>query len=192
MNITVINSTEQKGSTLQMKEIFLEAMGDEHNITEYVLPRDFPAICIDCRICACESINDCPYSAYTVPLWENILATDLLVFTLPTFASDIPAQMEALLDHYYAKFMAHSPEANMSSKQAVVVTYETGLMMSKNTRSIKDSLDEWGVARTHAIQQAPFGMKWHYLFNKDKTSFQVQCERIASKIKRLFVKSELL
>ena len=42
MKITVINGTEQKGCTFAMKELFLAAMGDGHDIIEYYLPRDCP------------------------------------------------------------------------------------------------------------------------------------------------------
>ena len=119
---------------------------------------------------------------YTVPLWESILAADILVFTLPTYTSDLPMQMESLLNHYYAKFMAHSPEANMFNKQAVVVSHEIGLTMNKNTRAVKDSLNNWGVVRTHTIKQPLFSISWYYV--SDKGPLQMQCERIASKVKK--------
>lgn len=190
MNIVVINGTEWKGSTFQMKEIFLEAMGDGHHIIDHSLPQDFPVICEDCKICACKGLNACPHASYTVPLWESILVADLLVFTLPSYASDVPVQIQALLDHYYAKFMAHSLEAKMFNKQAVVITREAGLMINKNTHSVKSSLDDWGLMRTHSIKQPSLQICWYYV--SDKGPFQLQCERVVSKINKWHKRKSLL
>ena len=177
MNIMVINGTKQQGMILKMKEVFFEAMGDEKNINEYFLPDAFPAFCIDCKACSCSSIYDCPHSKYTAPLWENILEADLIIFILPTFATKLPGQLVELLKHYYAKFMANIPEANMSSKQGVVLTYGESISKSKNLHLLKDFLDEWGITDIHVLQQP--------IHAKDKAAYQLKCEEIIVKIHEL-------
>jgi len=177
MNIMVINGTKEQGMISKVKEEFFGAMGCKKNINEYFLPEAFPALCIDCRACACSSIKDCPHSKYTVPLWENILKADLLVFTLPTFATEIPDQMVALLNHYYAKFMADVAHANMSKKQGVVLTYGESATKASNLSALENFLGEWGISHIHVIQQPIHG--------KDKLAYQVKCEEITAKIDQL-------
>jgi len=183
MNITIINGTEQKGCTYAMKEMFLSAMGDNHVITEYELPRDCPAFCTGCKACFYRNISICPHSQYTVPIWKNILAADLLVFTSPTYVFHATAQIKALLDHYGTKWMAHSPEKLMFNKQAVIITNAIGQGMGKTARDIKDSLDFWGIARTYIIKQALFQAKWDLVGAKRKATIRAKCERAAAKIK---------
>lgn len=168
MNIMVINATPRKGSTYQMKELFLEILGNEHDVSEYTLPDAFPAFCTNCRSCVCDGLNSCPHAKYTVPLWEAIIASDLIILILPSYATEIPKQLQELLNHYYARFMADSAEAKMISKQAVVISREIGQQpLNEVVQSIKESLDEWGITQIHVIKQH---------------SFKIKCERLAAKI----------
>ncbi|MCL2518668.1 MAG: NAD(P)H-dependent oxidoreductase [Oscillospiraceae bacterium] len=181
MNITVINGTEIKGCTFAMKEIFLHTLGDGHNVIEYFCPRDCPVFCNGCKACFFEDISVCPHSEYTVPIWESILAADLLVFTSPTYVFHVTAQMKALLDHYGTKWMAHSPEKPMFSKQAVIITNAIGQGMGKTAKDIKDSLDFWGVARTYVIKQGLFSADWDEVSDKRKAKIRNKCERFKFK-----------
>ncbi|MCL2343641.1 MAG: NAD(P)H-dependent oxidoreductase [Firmicutes bacterium] len=183
MNITVINGTEHRGCTFAMKELFLTAMGEGHAVTEYVLPRDCPAFCTGCKACFYRDISVCPHARYTVPIWESILAADLLIFTSPTYVFHVTAQMKALLDHYGTKWMAHSPEAPMFRKQAVILVNAIGQGMGKTAKDIKDSLDFWGVAHTTVIKQAMFQAKWEDVSDKRKTAARKKCEAAAARVK---------
>ena len=182
MKITVINGTELEGCTFAMKELFLSAIGDGHNVTEYFLPRDCPVFCTGCKACFYRDISVCPQSQYTVPIWESILEADLLVFTSPAYVFHLTAQMKALLDHLATKWMAHSPEKPMFRKQAVIITNAIGQGMSKAARDIKDSLDFWGVARTYIIKQALFQPKWDSVSEKCKETIRKQCKCVVAKI----------
>ena len=182
MNITVINGTEQKGCTYAMKEIFLSALGPKNFITEFYLPRDCPHFCAGCKICFFHDISECPHAKYTFPIWKNILAADLLVFTSPTYVFHVTAQMKALLDHYGSKWMSHSPEKPLFSKQAVIITNAIGAGMGKTARGIQDSLDYWGVARVYTIKQALFQAEWVKVDSKRKAAVQAACDRVAAKV----------
>ena len=183
MNIVVITATEQKGCTFSMKEMFLAAMGEGHNITEYILPRDCPVFCTGCKVCFYSDISRCPNSKYTVPIWAGILEADLIVIASPTYVFHVTAQLKALLDHFATKWMAHSPEKQMFSKQAVVITNAIGQGMGKTARDIKDSLDFWGIARVYVIKQALFQAKWDNVDQKQKEAFGFRCKSISKKIK---------
>jgi len=182
MNITVINGTEQKGCTFAMKEAFLLAMGGGHHITEYFLPRDCPVFCTGCKACFYRDISVCPNAQYTVPIWESILSADLLVITSPTYVFHVTGQLKALLDHFATKWMAHSPEKQMFSKQAVIITNAIGKGMNKTAKDIKDSVDFWGVARTFVIKQPLFSTDWNIVADKHKAVIQKRCRKIAAKI----------
>ena len=182
MNITVVNGTEQKGCTFAMKEEFMSAMGGGHSITEYYLPRDCPVFCSGCKACFFKEISVCPHSQYTAPIWESILTADLLVFTSPTYVFHVTAQMKALLDHYGTKWMVHSPEKPMFSKQAVIITNAIGQGMGKTAHDIKDSLDFWGVARTYVIKKALMQAHWEGVSDKTKSAVKGRCAKIAAKV----------
>ena len=184
MNITIINGTEQKGCTHAMKEIFLEAMGTGHNITEVYLPRDCPVFCTGCKACFYRDISVCPHAQYTVPIWDSILNADLLVITSPAYAMHMTGQLKAMLDHLATKWMAHSPEKPMFSKQAVIITNAIGAGMGKAARGVKDSLDFWGVARVHVVKQVLFQSKWELVDDRRKRAIEKQCRAVAARVKR--------
>jgi multimeric flavodoxin WrbA len=166
-----------------MKEQFLAAVGDGHNVTEFILPKDCPVFCTGCKACFYKDMSVCPHTEYTVPIWESIRAADLLVFTSPVYVFHAAAQMKALLDHLGTKWMAHSPEGAMFRKQAVILVNAIGQGMGKTAKDIKDSLDFWGVARTSVIKQAMFQPKWELVSDKTKIAIAGKCAKIAAKIK---------
>ncbi|MDR0813743.1 MAG: NAD(P)H-dependent oxidoreductase [Oscillospiraceae bacterium] len=184
MNITVINGTEQRGCTFAMKEELLSALGGGHTVTEYFLPRDCPVFCTGCKACFFKDISVCPHAQYTVPIWQSILDSDLLVFTSPTYVFHATAQTKALLDHLGTKWMAHSPEAPMFRKRAVIITNAIGQGMDKTARDIKDSLDFWGVAQTLVIKQALMQPQWDLISDKRKAAIQAKCARVAARVTR--------
>ncbi|MDR1821047.1 MAG: NAD(P)H-dependent oxidoreductase [Oscillospiraceae bacterium] len=182
MKITVINGTEQRGCTFAMKEQLLASLGGGHTVTEYFLPRDCPIFCTGCKTCFYKDLSACPHAQYTVPIWESIMDAELLVFTSPTYVFHATAQMKALLDHYGKNWMAHSPQAPMFRKQAVIITNAIGQGMDKTVRDIKDSLDFWGVARTYVIKQALFQPQWEQVTKKRKAAIMARCEKTAARI----------
>jgi len=184
MKIVVINGTQQKGSTYAMKEVFLDVVGRDNSITEFILPADCPEFCTGCKACFYSDISVCPHAKYTVPIWEAISAADLLVFASPVYVFHVTAQMKALLDHYATKWMAHSPEKQMFSKQAVIITNSAGAGMRNVIKDISDSLNYWGVARIYTVKQRLFESRWEHVTDKRKGEVIKQCEKVCHRLKR--------
>ena len=183
MKILVINGTEQKGCTYAMKEMFLDTLGRKNEITEYFLPRDCPVFCTGCKSCFYKDISVCPHVKSILPIWEDISAADVLVFTSPVYVFHVTGQMKALLDHYATKWMAHSPERQMFSKQAVIITNSAGAGMKNVIKDICDSLKYWGVARVFSIKQGLFESRWDLVTSKRKLKIKRQCQVVSSRIK---------
>jgi len=183
MKIVVINGTEIKGCTYAMKNMFLKSLGKNHDIIEFYLPKDCPVFCTGCKRCYANDISICPHSKYTLPIWESILQSDLIVMTSPTYVFHATGQIKALLDHYGTKWMVHSPEAELFTKQAVIITNSIGMGTKNVIKDIKDSLDFWGVAHTYHVSQALHDVVWNDIEPNIKQKIIVQCNRVATKIK---------
>jgi hypothetical protein len=91
--------------------------------------------------------------------------------------------MKALLDHLGTKWMAHSPEPQMFTKRAVIITNAIGQGMGNVVKDIKVSLDFWGVARTYVLKQALAQTNWDLVSDKRKAKIRVKCGQISAKIK---------
>ncbi len=192
MKIAVINGTEIKGCTYSMKNMFLKALGEDNEIAEFYLPKDCPVFCTGCKSCFLKDMSVCPHSKYIVPIWKSIVKSDLIVITSPTYVFHATGQLKALLDHLGKNWMVHSPQEELFSKQAVIITNAIGMGTKKVIKDIKDSLDFWGVARTYYVQQALYETDWENVKSDVKEKIQKQCDNISKKIlKRKQVKPKL-
>ncbi len=108
MNIVVINGTEIRGCTYQIKEAFLSELR-EHRIQEFYLPKDGPSFCVGCKKCFFEGEEACPHTEKTMPIWNAMLAADVIVFAYPVYVMRAPGQIKTLLEHFACHFMMHRP-----------------------------------------------------------------------------------
>lgn len=146
MKIVVINGTEVKGCTYQIKEAFLEQLCQGNEIQEYYLPKDMPHFCCGCKTCFMKSELKCPHAEYVMPIWNVILSADLLVFTSPAYALRTTGQMKALLDHLACHWMVHRPDEKMFHKKAVVLANARGPVTNGTLKDISTSLSWLGVS----------------------------------------------
>lgn len=182
MKICVLNGTQLKGCTWNMKEMFLRSMGEGHEVTEYDLPKDCPEPCLGCKQCVIKSIDLCPHARYSIPIWKSMLESNLIVITSPTYVFHLTGQLKTLLDHFASKWMVHSPEAPMFTKQAVIITNCIGMGSKNVVREIKDSLDFWGVARTYAIRQGLMEADWNKVAPDIKEKIRQACDKVSEKV----------
>lgn len=146
MKITVINGTEIKGCTYNIKESFMQYFRNGNEITEFFLPKDMPHFCCGCKNCFIKAESLCPHAEYVMPIWNAILDADLLVFTSPVYALRATGQIKALLDHLCCHWMVHRPEEKMFNKKAVILTDAIGVFNRAAQNDIATSLSWLGVS----------------------------------------------
>lgn len=180
MRIVVINGTEVKGCTYHIKESFLEVLREGNEITEFCLPKDSPHFCCGCKLCFFKSERLCPHAKYIQPIWEAMLAADLLVFAYPVYVLRAPGQLKALLDHLGCHWMAHRPDPRMFTKRAVILTQSIGASNRAAQSDVATSLTWLGVSD---IGRLGFGMYegavWAELSEKRRSRIIEQTQRFA-------------
>lgn len=184
MKIVVLNGTEVKGCTHNMKKLFLQSLGGNNEVTEYYFPKDCPAFCTGCKACFYKDISACPAKEYTMRIWESIKASDLIVVTSPSYCFGATAQIKAILDHFGTKWIAHSPEKEMFFKQAVIITNAIGAGMGNVVKVIGGSLSNWGISKIYAIKQALFDVNWELVAPKRKNKIIKKCKAVSKKVNK--------
>ena len=145
MKITVINGTEKKGVTYNLKEIFLEKFRGSAEITEFYLPRDLPGFCCGCTQCFLAHEERCKDYEYVSRIETALKEADLLVFTSPTYVFHTTGAMKAMLDHFGYRWMPHRPAGWMFGKRAMIITQSLGSGEKSAAKDIRDSLSWWGI-----------------------------------------------
>jgi multimeric flavodoxin WrbA len=184
MKIVAINGVSYKGCTYQMKEMFLKSLGDKNEIKEFYLPKDSPVFCLGCKSCFNKDLTACPHKEYTIPIWDALRESDLIVIVSPVYVFHVVGQLKALLDHYGTKWMAHSPDPAMFLKKAVIITNAIGQGINNVIKDIGDSLDYWGIGKRYSIQKALYDIEWNKVSTKRKDSIQKQCDNVAKKVQK--------
>ena len=178
MKIAVINGTPQKGVTYHMKEMFLDHLRDGNEITEFY-PEDIPPFCVGCKTCFLRGEQLCPHAAKTMPIWEAMLKSDLLVFAYPVYALRAPASIKSLLDHLCVHWMVHRPDTQMFSKTAVILTNSVGAPNGSAQKDVKTSLSWMGVSNVYTCGA---GMMGDVIWNKISDEHIKMLERKTAKM----------
>lgn len=146
MKIAVINGTEKRGVTCQLKDIFLENFKSAE-ITEYFLPKDCPSFCVGCTSCFMRGENNCKDFVYVNAIEKSLIEADLIVMTSPAYVMHATGAMKALLDHFAYRWMPHRPAPEMFGKRAVIITQCLGAGAKSTAKDIKHSLSWWGISK---------------------------------------------
>lgn len=184
MKIAVINGTEIKGCTYQIKESFLEFLRDDNEIIEFYLPKDLPHFCCGCKNCFLKSEQLCPHAKYVIPIWQAMLDSDLLVFASPVYALRTTAQMKSLLDHLCVHWMVHRPDDRMFDKKAVILTNAIGIFNSGAQKDIATSLMWLGVSNIKKLGIGLLeGIIWNELSDKRRNIIISKTKELAKRYK---------
>ena len=182
MKITVINGTEVKGCTYNIKELFLKDLRNGNEITEFYLPKDLPHFCTGCKTCFFKSEENCPHAQYVMPMWKAVLEAELLVFTTPVYALRASAQMKSLLDHLCVHWMVHRPKEIMFEKTAVILTNAVGVFNGGAQKDIATSLMWLGVSKIRKLGIGLLeGVIWNELSEKRRLDIAEKVEKFAAK-----------
>ncbi|MDD3213260.1 MAG: NAD(P)H-dependent oxidoreductase [Eubacteriales bacterium] len=182
MNIAVITGTPLQGVTYHMKEMLLDRLRDGSTITEFT-PKDIPPFCVGCKNCFLKGEQLCPHAEKTAPIWEAMLAADLIVFAYPVYALRAPASIKSLLDHLCVHWLVHRPEERMFSKTAVILTNSVGAPNGSAQRDVKTSLAWMGVSAVYTCGAGMMGdILWDKISQKHVRMLEKKIDRLCRHI----------
>ena len=186
MKITVINGTEKHGITHRLKEIFLDELRDQAEITEFYLPRDCPNFCSGCTACFLKGEQSCKDAEYIQKIERALLEADLLVFTSPAYVFHSTGAMKSLLDHLGYRWIPHRPAKEMFGKRAIIITQCLGAGGKSAAKDIKDSLSWWGISDIKVLSfKLMSDVIWDRIPEKKREQMTSKLVNAARKMKRI-------
>ncbi len=183
MKICVIYGTERKGSSYQIAQALINKL-DPKKITELFLPSALPKFCVSCFSCFNDDWQSCPHHQFTIPAREALIESDLIIMTSPVYSLHLTGQMKTFLDHFANMFIVHRPEPSMFRKQGVIIATSIGPVTGSTIKSIKDSLDFWGVAKTYTMGFAMQQTDWEKVNDRIKKKIEKRTNQIAKSIQK--------
>ena len=181
MKTVIIHGQSHKGSTYHIARQLAEKVGGE--ITEFFLPRDFGEFCLGCTRCFNEHESKCPHYEKLRPMTEAIDASDLIILASPVYVYHATGAMKAFLDHYGYRWMVHSPEGSMFTKQGVAISTAAGAGMKSAIKDMADSLFFWGVAKIYKYGTGVAAADWDGISEKKKQAIDRRTTALANAIK---------
>lgn len=192
MKCVVINGTEIKGCTYNLKEIFIDELKPDELI-EFYLPKDGPNFCIGCKRCFTESENKCPHFDKVNPIWKAMVEADLIVFAYPVYVLRAPGQIKALLDHLGVHWFVHRPEPLMFNKSAVIITQSIGAPNKSAQKDVRTSLEWLGVSKIRMIGFSMMeGIIWNEISQDRRNKFDIKMRSFAKKFQNLKLEKKSL
>ena len=186
MKITVINGTEKHGVTYRLKEVFLDQLRNDSEITEFYLPKDCPNFCVGCITCILDDEHKCKDAEYIQKIEKTMLEADLLVFTSPAYVFHATGPMKAMLDHFAYRWMSHRPAEEMFGKRAVIITQCLGAGGKSAAKDIKDSLLWWGISSIRVISfKLMSEVRWDKIPEKKREKMTSKLIDTAGRVKRI-------
>lgn len=181
MKTVIIHGQSHKGSTYHTARLLADKLGGE--VTEFFLPRDFGEFCTGCTRCFEVGEEKCPHFAKLSPITEAIDAADVIILASPVYVFHATGAMKAFLDHYGWRWMVHSPEESMFTKQGVCISTAAGMGTGSANKDMADSLFFWGVARIYKLGFGVAASDWQGISDKKRKAIEKAAERTAQKIK---------
>ncbi len=183
MNVTIIRATKRNNSsTYNGAKYLVSKLDNAENVFEFTLPDDMPHICHGCYACLNGNEDKCGAYEYLKPINEAFAKSDLIIFCAPVWCFHAPGQIKSFLDHYSFRWLVHRPNFDMQNKQAVIISTAGGGGLKSAAKDIKDSMDYWGVARTHIVTQSVWGYFWNDMPEKFKNEFTKKLYKTARKV----------
>ena len=181
MNIVLIHGQNHKGSTYHIGRMIAEKVSAEKEITEFFLPKDLNHFCLGCYKCI-EGDHNCPFYGEKKKIMDIVEASDLLIFTTPTYCLRASAPMKSFLDLTFTYWVSHRPRGCMFSKKAVVVSTASGAGAKSATKDISTALFYWGVPYIKSIGVALQAMNWEMVSEKKKEKLDKITTKMAKKL----------
>ena len=186
MNITVFYASGRaaRSCTGGIAQLLIGELLDGGQLFSFQLPRDMPHVCTGCGACLMGREQCCGGVAALAPIRAAMEQSELLVFCAPTYAFHAPGQLKTFLDHFAFRWMVHRPALSMMNKQAVIINTAGGGGMRRTARDVRDSMEQWGVARTHVLAQKVWQYDWTTLPASFRASAEAKVRRTAAAVRR--------
>lgn len=185
MKCLVINGTEQKGCTYNLKEIFLDELKPKELI-EFYFPKDAPDYCTGCKTCFMKSETLCPHYKKVEPIWNAMLEADLIVFAYPVYVLRTPGHVKSFLDHLGVHWFAHRPNPRMFNKTAAIITQSIGGPNKGAQKDVETNLNWIGIPR---VKKIGFGMMegviWDEISESRRQKFEKKVRAFAKQFHTL-------
>ncbi len=179
MKCVVINGTEIRGCTYNLKEIFLDELKPLH-LTEFYLPKDAPAYCTGCKLCFLKGENYCPHVEQVKPIGDAMRNADLIVFAYPVYVLRAPGQIKSLLDHFGVPWFAHRPDPTMFNKTVAIITQSIGAPNKDAPKDVRTSMEWLGVPTVKKIGFGLMeGVKWEEISEARRNKFESKIRNFA-------------
>ena len=185
MNILLIHGQSHKGTTYHMGRLLagkLAAAGSEE-ITEFFLPDDLYCFCKGCYSCI-EDETACPFWEQKEPFINAMERADVFILTTPTYCLAPSGPMKSFLDLCCDLCMIHRPKPWMFRKRAVILSSSAGSSCRKTLRTVKDSLELWGVPWIRKYGIAVRATSWETVPPDKKAKIESAISGISSGILR--------
>ena len=185
MKITVINGTEKHGVTYKLKEIFLDELRSQAEITEFYLPKEGPGFCTGCTTCFMDDERKCKDAAAVQKIEKALSEADLIVLASPAYVFHATGAMKTMLDHFGYRWMPHRPAKEMFGKRAVIITQCLGAGGKSAAKDMKDSLSWWGVSSIRVCSfRLMSDIHWDKIPEKKRRRLTAKLVHIAGKIRQ--------
>ncbi len=186
VNITILypHKRKTKSSTYGIAQMVLDRLLSGGTLHEFYLPQDMPHVCAGCYACMNGREDKCGGHEYMQKLIAAIDDSELIIFCAPTYVYHIPGQVKTLLDHFAYRWLVHRPDLSLMCKQALIITTAAGGGMKSTVRDLRDSMNYWGVGRTHVITQAVWGYDWSSMPENFMHKIQQKVEKTVSAIRK--------
>lgn len=180
MKTAVIYGQNHKGTTYHIAhELAVKLNGD---IKEFFLPKDFGEFCCGCTQCFTDSETKCPHYGRLSPITQAMDEADVIILASPVYVFHATGAMKAFLDHYGYRWMVHSPEEKMFSKQGVCISTAAGAGMKSTIKDMADSMFYWGIPKIYRIGMAVRATDWDSVSKKNKKAVEKNIDIIAGNI----------
>ena len=185
MKIVVIHGSPRKGNTYKATRQFKEEMEKQGDVefVDFFLPKDMPEFCRGCMNCFLKGEHTCPHAKYTMPILDQMVSADGLIFTSPVYALSLSGSMKSFLDHYAYIFIVHRARSEMFGKKALILTSTVGAGSKAAIKTISTSLKYWGVNRVYNYSFTTFGTEWDNIETEKKTKIK---KEIMNKAKKFY------
>jgi len=186
MKVVVVHGSPRKGNTYAAAQILMNEMKTcgETEFIEYFLPNDLPEFCSGCFLCLSESEQLCPHSKHTLPILENLLDSDALVFTTPVYVLQTTGAVKAFFDHYSWMFIVHRAHPKMFRKKAFVLSTTAGAGTKAAMKTITTNLKFWGINKIYSTGFAMRAIDWETVKPKRREKFERKLKKSTRRFHR--------